>query len=116
VLDPRARAECRWRLDAICEEIAAAERANDTGRLERARAERGAIEEWVARAFGVNGRPRRRDHPVERARKAVYNRIRSALAAIEAEHPALGRHLARSITTGTYCAYRPERAVAWRFD
>lgn len=32
----------------------------------------------------------------------------------QAAHPALGRHLARSVETGLFCAYRPERAVRWR--
>jgi hypothetical protein len=114
VLDARARADCRRRLAELRDEIADAERSNDLGRLERTRNEHAAVETELARAFGLFDRARRHDHAVERARKAVYNRIRAALAAIEAEHPALGRHLARSVTTGTYCAYRPDRRVAWR--
>jgi hypothetical protein len=78
------------------------------------RDEHAAVEAELVRAFGLDGRARRDGHPVERARKAVYNRIRAALATIEAEHPALARHLERSVTTGTYCAYRPDREVAWR--
>jgi hypothetical protein len=114
VLDPRARQELGARLDGLREDIADAERTNDAGRLTRARAERAAIEDALAAAFGVGGRARRRGHPVERARKAVYNRIRAALATIETAHAALGRHLACSVTTGTYCTYRPDRPTPWR--
>jgi hypothetical protein len=43
----------------------------------------------------------------------VTNRIRDALARIEAGQSALGRHLRTSIRTGTFCSYQPERTVAW---
>ena len=56
---------------------------------------------------------RRLDDPAERARRAVTNRIRDALARIETGQSALGRHLRTSIRTGTFCSYQPERTVAW---
>ncbi len=49
----------------------------------------------------------------ERARAAVTMRIRTALLRIEKEHPALGRHLARSIRTGAVCRYDPEVSTSW---
>jgi tetratricopeptide (TPR) repeat protein len=58
-------------------------------------------------------RARGRDPSCERARKAVYNCIRHALARVAKEHPALGRHLIVSIKTGAHCVYRPEPARAW---
>ena len=54
------------------------------------------------------------DKDVERARKAVTNRIRDALSRIESEHGALGGHLRRSIKTGTFCAYQPETQISWQ--
>jgi hypothetical protein len=54
--------------------------------------------------------------PVERARKAVYNRLRTVTGVIAREHPALGRHLEHSVRTGTFCCYQPQGAVAWRFE
>lgn len=45
---------------------------------------------------------------------AVTWRIRHAIRKIEAAHPVLGRHLANSLRTGTFCSYQPERPVAWR--
>jgi hypothetical protein len=66
------------------------------------------------RRLRAAGTPRRLDDPAERARKAVRNRIRDAVARIEASQPALGRHLRASIRTGTFCSYQPERPVAWQ--
>jgi len=114
VADRRALAEYRARLGALRAELDEATAARDPGRAERARAELEAIERALAGAFGLSGRARRLGDPAERARKAVYNRLRGAIAAIESELPALGRHLARSVRTGTYCAYRPDRAIRWR--
>jgi hypothetical protein len=51
--------------------------------------------------------------PVERVRKAVTNRIRYSLDRIATEHDALGRHLANSVHTGTFCSYTPERPTTW---
>jgi tetratricopeptide (TPR) repeat protein len=82
-------------------------------RAARAREELEFIERELAAAYGLGGMARRLDDPVERARKAVSNRIRDAMARIEAEHAALGRHLRASIRTGTFCSYQPERTVTW---
>jgi hypothetical protein len=51
----------------------------------------------------------------ERARLAVTQRIKAALKRIAAVHPALGRHLKRSIKTGIFCAYvpNPEQPISW---
>ncbi len=53
------------------------------------------------------------DQAIERARKAVTNRIRATVAQIGASHPTLGLHLANAVRTGTTCRYTPERPVAW---
>ena len=72
------------------------------------------IESELAAAFGLAGRARRTGDDVERARKAVSNRIRDAIRRVEAQHPRLGRHLAASVKTGAWCAYRPEVPVRWQ--
>jgi len=113
VLDAQALAAYRQRLLDLRDEIEEAEGLGDLGRIERARAETGAIEEELGRAVGFGGRPRRQSDAVERARKAIYNRIQSAAAAIDEALPELGRHLTTSVRTGTFCVYRPERPTAW---
>jgi hypothetical protein len=44
----------------------------------------------------------------------VTARVRDAVRRIAAHDPELGRHLDRSIRTGTFCSYEPETPVAWR--
>jgi len=111
-LDPRARTEYRRRLEALRAELADAEARNDPGRIERARTELAWIESELGAAFGLSDRTRSVPS-VERARKAVYARIRATIRRIGSEHPLLGRHLEASIQTGVYCVYRPERSVSW---
>jgi hypothetical protein len=50
---------------------------------------------------------------VERARKAVSNRIRQTLARIASVHQVLGLHLRNAVHTGTRCAYTPEQPTRW---
>jgi hypothetical protein len=49
----------------------------------------------------------------ERARQAVRARIRYTLDRLDRAHPALRRHLDRSLVTGTFCSYQPERPTTW---
>jgi predicted ATPase len=113
LLDDRARADYRRRMQELEEEAERAEAAGDAAGSEAARRELDELTDAVAKAFGLGGRPRRAGDPAERARSAVTWRIRSALTKIEAAHPALGRHLRNSVRTGTFCSYRPERMVDW---
>jgi hypothetical protein len=113
-LDDRARREIRARLAELDEAEADAEASGDGARAALAREERQALAEAVARDVGLGGRPRRLGDPVERARKTVSTRIRRAIAAVGRVHPELGRHLDRSVDTGTWCAYRPADPVRWR--
>jgi hypothetical protein len=64
----------------------------------------------------LGGRPRRLLDPAERARKAVTWRVHDAIDHIEKVHPALGRHLRRSVRTGSFCAYDPAEPTAWRLS
>lgn len=113
VLDEPAIAAYRSRLRDLLEEEDAAEVEGDDVRSTRARAEREAITDQLAADLGLGGSARRMPDWAERARKAVRRRIATALARIEDEHPAAGRHLRRSIRTGAFCAYDPAEAVTW---
>lgn len=114
VMDARARAECQRRRLELEEEIADAERDHDLGRREAAKAELDRLTETLVAALGLGGRERKIGDPVEKARTAVTWRIRSAIKKIGEAHPELGRHLERSIRTGTFCEYSPEVPVSWR--
>jgi hypothetical protein len=112
-IDPTARAAYRRRVEELRSAIEEAEADGDNERMTRARQELEFIEHELAAAYGLGGTPRRLADPAERARKAVANRIRDAVSRIQANHPALGRHLRTSIRTGTFCSYEPERTVTW---
>lgn len=113
VLDRRAIAEFRRRLDDLEEEASAAHEQHDEGRAAAVDAEREFLLAELAGAAGLGGRHRRVGDDVDRARKAVRGRVRDAIARIESVHPELGRHLARAVRTGTFCAYDPEAPVRW---
>ncbi|MCT8998831.1 tetratricopeptide repeat protein [Chelativorans intermedius] len=113
VLDERARHAVKTRIRDLQEELAEAEERNDTGRAETLRAELDRLVEELSRALGLGGRGRRMGDLAERARSAVTWRIRHAIRIIAKAHPSLGRHLANSIRTGTFCSYQPERPCRW---
>lgn len=116
MLDEKARTALKARVRDLQEELAEAEDMNDSGRVEKLRSEMDAIVETLSAALGLGGRRRKLGDLSEKARTAVTWRIRHAQRRIEAAHPPFGRHLVNSVRTGTFCTYRPETAVAWKFD
>lgn len=113
LVDDAARSAYRQRLAELEEELDEAERFGDPERVRRASDERDSLNAELAAALGLGGRSRRTPSSVERARKAVSNRIRDALVRIEREDPELGAHLRRSVRMGSECAYRPEPRSRW---
>jgi len=107
VLDAEARAAYRDRYQDLEDAIAEAEADNDPARAEKARAEREALADELARGVGLGGRERRTGAAAERARVNVQRRLKDALDRIVAADPDLGRHLSRSVRTGTFCCYEP---------
>lgn len=116
ILDPVAKESYRRRLADLEEEAETARTMGDPERAARADEEREAIVEQLAGALGLGGRDRRAGSASERARAAVTRAVRAALGRITEHHAPLGRHLERTIRTGTFCSYAPDpRApVAWR--
>jgi predicted ATPase/class 3 adenylate cyclase/tetratricopeptide (TPR) repeat protein len=114
ILDAAAKADYRRRLAELKAEVAEASEWHDTERVARAQAEIDALTDHLAGAYGLGGRARTMGDPVERVRKAVTNRIRDSLDRIAAEHESLGRHLANTVHTGTFCSYTPERPTHWQ--
>jgi hypothetical protein len=76
-------------------------------------AERDALVEALTQAYGLGGRVRRSGSDAERAHTAVTARVKGAIRRIGAAHPDLGRHLARSVRTGTFCVYEPDQQTIW---
>ena len=113
VLDARAKVEYRSRVAELSADLQDAERAGDVGRAAAIRAELGQVERGLAVALGLDGRDRTVGAHAERARLNVTRAIRTVVRAISASHPVLGRHLAKSITTGRLCRYDPADPIAW---
>jgi hypothetical protein len=107
LLDSRAKAEYRRRLDDLREELEEGERFGDAGRVSRAQQEIEAIAEQLAGAVGLGGRDRRAASDAERARVNVQRRLKDVVDRISAADPAMGRQLGAALKTGTYCSYDP---------
>lgn len=116
ILDAQARESYRQRIADLDAAIAEATAADDVARAEARASEREALVDALRVATGLGGRPRALNDPAERARKAVAARLRDVIARIGTAHPELGRHLERSIATGTFCSYRPDEPVGWRIS
>jgi len=112
VLDAPARAAYRARHAELRSDLDDARSRHDTARVQALREEI----DWLEAE--LRGAMRGGDSPafVQRARKAVYNRIRNAIRSIEQVQPELGRHLRHGIQTGAVCRYMPERALRWEVD
>ena len=115
MIDPKAKAAYKRRLNDLHEELDEAERFNDTGRAERFRQEIEFVTGELRAAVGIAGRARKTASHADRIRDAVSKRIRDACQKIGRYDPELARHLAASIRTGYYCAYLPTQPIAWRF-
>jgi tetratricopeptide (TPR) repeat protein len=116
LLDGEAKQAYRTRLRDLRLELAEAETMNDVGRSDGISAEIQFLEAELVRAIGLGGRDRRGASVSERSRVRVTNAIRSAIARVGENQPAIGHHLRVSIRTGTCCSYSPDPSVApkWR--
>jgi len=109
LLDAEAKAAYRQRLALIDEEMAEAERWNDSGRGELLADEREALIHELAAAVGLGNRDRpSATSSAERARVSVTRAIRGAMDRLRDYSPSLGAHLEATIRTGTFCAYVPD--------
>jgi len=113
VLDPEAKRNYESRIRDLEQALSEAESDNDRGRAESVRTELEFLFDHLNSALGLGRRSRKLGAPAERARSAVTQRIRAALKRLESAHPPLGRHLATTVQTGTFCVYRPEQPLEW---
>jgi non-specific serine/threonine protein kinase len=107
VLDPRAKAAYRERLEQLRDALSEAERFADGARASRVQEEMESLAEQLAGAVGLGGRDRRAASEVERTRVNVQRRLKDAIERIGALDPGLGRYLSSAVKTGTTCVYRP---------
>jgi hypothetical protein len=117
VLDARAKAEYKRRINDLRQQLNEAERFNDLQRKTEVQNELQAIADHLACAVGLGGRARRASSHAERARSAVTKCIKKAVQKIGEAIPSLGYRLATRIETGYFCSYNPhpDRPVSWKF-
>ncbi len=108
LLDARAKAEYKSRLQDLQTELDEAEDFNEPARVAKIKEEIDFIVSELARAVGLGGRDRRAASHAERARLNITRAIKAALDNIDRNHPSLGRHLRSTIRTGRYCTYTPD--------
>ncbi len=113
LIDDKARAAYQQKIKDLQQDISVAEQDNNLGVLENLQHEYDQLLEHLSSSLGLSGKVRQAGNPIEKARSAVTWRIRNAISKIEKAHPALGKHLAHSINTGTFCSYEPENKVDW---
>ncbi|MBF6482577.1 AAA family ATPase [Nocardia otitidiscaviarum] len=116
VLDERAKAEFRRRLERLDDEIDRATARSDDDRAAELDTERAALLDELRRAAGLGGRTRRLGDDAERARKTVSARIRDALRRLDHAHPELAEHLRACVSLGLVCRYQPQREIRWGTD
>lgn len=111
VLDRPARAAYERRIRDLQEDLDESEAMSDIERTAQLREELDVLSEHLAAALGLGGRVRRTTSQAERARQSVTKAIKSAADRIEEHSPALARHLASTVRTGTYCIYDPDPRI-----
>ncbi len=117
LLDDRAKATYRRRLEELRAELDAAKAAGSFAVAEAAEREMSSLTAELRRAVGLHGRTRRAVSAAERARQSVTKTARAVVERIRQGDAALGDLLARCIRTGTFCAYEPDpnAPIAWEF-
>ncbi len=111
ILDERAKAEYAHRLQELESELAEAEEWHDPERASHLRQEIDFLASELGAAVGLRGRDRMTASNAERARVNVTRAIKATLERIAEHSPSLGRHLAATVRTGTFCSYQPDPRV-----
>jgi predicted ATPase len=117
LLDARAKAEYKRRLQDLSEELRELRNLGMDERADRVESEIDTLTGELARAFGLGGRDRRAGSATERARLNVQRAIKSAIGKIADHDRSLAEFLSRSIKTGGFCSYAAEAndGLRWQF-
>jgi len=89
--------------------------ANDWARKGEIHDEISKLEKYLGEVGTHRGQARKVAGTAQRSRTSVTNAINRAIGQISKEHPDLGRHLTKSIKTGTVLIYAPSEVPDWQF-
>ncbi len=112
-----ARAIDKQRIEGLRDQLDEAIRFNDLGRASKLRAEIEMFADQLAAAVGLGDHGSAGAAGAERARVNVTRAIRTTIKRISDGDARLGRYLATTIKTGTFCSYRPDPRlpIRWQF-
>mgnify|MGYP001606093602 FL=1 len=112
-IDGKAKNSYQKKIKSLLADIEDAQELNNSELVFKLEDDYESLVDHLTKSLGLAGKPRKIGSSVEKARSAVTWRVRSAIKKIEAVHPQLGKHLSNSISTGTFCSYKPELTVNW---
>ncbi len=112
-IDEKAKTSYQKKIKSLLADIEDAKEMNNSELVFKLEEDYESLVDHLSKSLGLAGKPRKIGSSVEKARSAVTWRVRSAIKKIEAVHPQLGKHLSNSISTGTFCSYKPELTVNW---
>jgi tetratricopeptide (TPR) repeat protein len=118
MLDGKAKQDYKLRLIELRENLEDARERGGSERAEEIQSEIDFLAREITRAVGLGGRDRRAGSAAERARLNVTRAIKAALQKISEHHKVLAEILERSIKTGSFCSYGPNRAssIEWQLS
>lgn len=113
VFDEKAKQSYKRKIQDLQQEIQHCEDHSNFERAAELQQEYSNLVDHLTTSLGMGGKTRKINDPMDKIRSAVTWRIRNAIQKIEKSHPALGKHFTRSIKTGLFCSYSPEKPVKW---
>ena len=114
-LDPQAISQYKEHHQSLMEELEEAKEFGDSEKATQLEEQVEMIRDQLVSASGLGGKTRKGSDSKEKIRKAVTNRIKDSLKKIQKEHRSLGLHLSKSIETGNFCSYNPDKSIPWNF-
>jgi hypothetical protein len=112
MLDANAKKAYRQRLAELNEDLVEAKECGNVGRAAELEDEIEAISKELRRALGLMGRDRFAGSASERARISVTRAVKTAMDRIGEYNEEAGSFLGRTIRTGTFCCFLPDRQTS----
>lgn len=113
VIDNRALAAYKNRLDEIAAEIEEARECGRDEEVERLLEERDELLGEMKTSTGLGGRKRKASDDADRSRKRARAAITRELQRLDGVLPELAEHLRESIRLGAFLSYAPKGEIAW---
>ena len=112
LLDEKAKATLKLRIEQLNDQIEEAEQFDDMEKQEKLEAEKDQIVARLSADMGLGGKSRLSNSPIEKTRKSVEKRISADIKKLQETFPEFAEHL-QSIQTGTMCQYKPVPDLFW---